>query len=131
MQTDQGFWYLASPYSNYAGGREAAFKLAAVESARLIRAGVPVFSPIAHSHPIAEHGGIDPLDHDVWLPLDTPMMDAARGLIVLTAEGWNKSRGVLYEINVFWHTRKPMRVMSPGELPSWIALDVLVSSRAI
>ena len=45
------FWYLASPYSKYPEGTQAAFEMACWQAGLLIRAGVPVFSPIAHSHP--------------------------------------------------------------------------------
>ena len=51
-------------------------------AAVLIRQGIRVYSPIAHTHPIAIHGGIDPLDHKIWLPADAPFMHGAVGLIV-------------------------------------------------
>lgn len=52
----------------------------------LIRAGVPVFSPIVHSHPVADVCGIDPLSHEIWLPAEAPMRYAAKGVIELRAE---------------------------------------------
>ena len=60
-------WYLASPYSLYAQGTETAFKEACRAAAELIRRGIVVFCPIAHSHVIAEHGHLDALDHRLWL----------------------------------------------------------------
>lgn len=76
------FWYLASTYSVHPNGLQKAFLDACEFTAILIKAGVPVFSPIAHSHPVAIHGGIDPYSHDIWLPADKPLMDAAGGIIV-------------------------------------------------
>ena len=54
------FWYLATPYVKFPGGLAAAFVAACEQYALLIRAGVPAFCPIAHSHGAAVHGGIDP-----------------------------------------------------------------------
>lgn len=111
------YWYLGSPYSKYPGGLDAAHKAVCENAALLIRAGIPVFSPIAHSHSIARAGGMDPLDHSIWLPADKPMMDAAEGLIVLKLSGWSRSFGLAHEITVFADARKPVFYMVDGILP--------------
>jgi nucleoside 2-deoxyribosyltransferase len=114
---DNRFWYLASPYSRFRDGREAAYKAACHAAAVLARAGVPVFSPIAHSHGIAENGGINPVDHSIWLPADRPFMDAAKGIIVLKLAGWQTSVGVNHEIGYFARDGKPVIYMEPGVVP--------------
>lgn len=106
------YWYLATPYSRYPLGRRAAFEMACRVAAHLLRAGVPVFSPIAHSHPIAERGDIDPADHAFWMRADRPMMEAARGLIVFKAVGYLESRGVQQEMATFLAAGKPILFMS-------------------
>lgn len=111
------YYYLATPYSKYEGGLEAAFIMAAKQTALLMQAGIPVFSPIAHTHPIAIHGGIDPLDYTVWQPVDQPMMDAATGLIVVCAPGWRESKGVAYEIEDFKLAGKPVFYMEMNVVP--------------
>jgi hypothetical protein len=78
---------------------------------------VPVFSPIAHSHPIALHGKVDPLDHGIWLKADAPMMEAAAGMIVYRDTGWAESRGVQFEISAFMAMGKPILYLDPGEIP--------------
>lgn len=113
-----GFYYLATPYSKYSAGLDSAFKLACWQTGLLIRAGVPVFSPIAHTHPIAQACRMDPLDHAVWMPADAPMMNAARGLIVCMAEGWDISYGVGFEIEAFRKAGKPIIYMRVGEVPA-------------
>jgi hypothetical protein len=112
------FHYLASPYSAHPDGMEHAYRDACAAAALLIRAGVPVFSPIAHSHGIAEIGGIDPASHAIWLPADAPMMRAAMGLIVLQLPGWDMSIGVAAEIAEFRLAGKPVRYMTPGVVPA-------------
>ena len=111
-------WYLATPYSKYPGALEAAFELACDTAGILIRANVPVFSPIAHSHPIARVCGMDPLDHRIWLPADAPMMAAATGLILLRAESWEQSYGMRVERDAFDAACKPIVWMDPGVLPA-------------
>jgi hypothetical protein len=112
-----GFWYLATPYSKYPLGIEQAFIDACKETALLLRAGVPIFSPIAYTHPIAIHGEINPLDHEVWLPADKPMMDAACGLIVCQMDTWDQSYGIGVEIQTFKVAKKPVIYMTPGIVP--------------
>lgn len=105
------FFYLATPYSKYPGGIDAAFEEACKATASLIRKGLRVYSPIAHTHPVAKYGGIDPYSHDIWLPADKPFMDAACGLIVCKMSGWQESRGLLHEVEVFTIANKPVLYM--------------------
>lgn len=111
MRAMGGYWYLASPYSKYPDGMKAAFRLACGAAAWLVLHGLPVFCPIAHSHPVAEYGGISPADHEIWLPADAPLMAAATGLIVLMLPTWEDSVGVAFELNHFTLDAKPVRYM--------------------
>lgn len=111
------FYYLATPYSKYPAGIDAAFRDACLNAALLIRAGIPVFSPIAHTHPIAMEGEIDPFDHSVWLEADKAFMDAAKAIIVCQMEGWETSYGVRVEIEEFQQAGKPVYYMTEGVLP--------------
>lgn len=115
--------YLATPYSKYEGGITIAYIAASKLAARLIVAGLKVYSPIAHTHPIAIHGGIDPLDHSIWLPFDGAMMDKSAALLVAMMPGWQDSKGITHEIGVFADAKKPIFFLSPIDLsiapPGW------------
>lgn len=100
--------YVGTPYTRYRGGIEAAFREACKVTARLVAAGVNVYSPIAHTHPIAIHGGLDPLDLTLWLDFDAAMMMKADGMIVARLDGWKESSGVRHEIEVFQTAGKPV-----------------------
>ena len=106
-----GYWYLASPYSKYPQGLEAAFIEVSKAAAQLIKQGVRIYCPISHSHPIAIYGKIDPLDHSLWLAADKPFMDGARGLIVLKMDTWENSFGIGVEIEAFKAAGKPIQYM--------------------
>lgn len=108
--------YVGTPYSKWADGLDAAFVEAAKLTARLMQAGLKVYSPIAHTHPLAIYGNIDPLNHDIWLPFDGAMMDKADAMIVAMMAGWETSKGVRHEIQVFTEAGKPVFFMSPDDL---------------
>ena len=108
MRRVDGYWYLATPYSKFPGGLEAAFAAAADLAAKLIALQVPVYSPIAHTHPIALVGGLDPLDHSIWLPADRPLMAAAHGLLVAALPSWEESFGIAQEIADFQRRYRPI-----------------------
>ena len=105
-------FYLATPYSRYEYGRERAFVEACKAAAILLKRGLFVFSPVAHSHPIAEHGGIDPLCHQTWMPLDLAMLDECAGLLVIMMPGWKESIGVQREIAHAIETEKSVCYLS-------------------
>lgn len=114
------FWYLATPYSKYINGPSAAFNLATSLTAMLVRKRVPVFCPIAHTHHVATWlKPADRIDHDLWMRADAPMMEAASGLIVVTAESWENSKGMREEIKRFLAMGKPVIYWAPDcNIPS-------------
>jgi len=105
-------YYLATPYSSYSQGLDAAFEEACKATAELIRRGMAVFSPIAHSHYVAKLGNLDLLDHKIWLPLDLVVLRACDVLIVLKMPGWQESHGVSQEIKYAEELCKPVIYMT-------------------
>lgn len=111
----KGYWYIGSPYSKYPGGLVEAFKRVCRVTGRFAQAGVPAYSPIAHTHPIAAEGALDPHDHSIWLPFDGPLMEAARGLVVVMMDGWQDSIGLQFEIDHFKRAGKPVMFIDEGD----------------
>jgi hypothetical protein len=105
--------YLATPYSQYAAGIEAAFADAARLASRLVGMGITVYSPVVHGHPLSIHGGLEPRDHDLWLALDRPMMVRCDVLIVAQLPGWQESEGIAAEVDAFLHAGKPIYDLDP------------------
>jgi hypothetical protein len=112
-----GYWYLATPYSDYPGGHQAACEMACEQAALLIAAGVDVFCPIAHSHPIAEHGNLDKVDPELWRRVDKPFVEAAKGCIYLEDPASLASKGMHNELIEFVKAGKPVVFMQPGVVP--------------
>ena len=114
------FWYLATPYSKYPHGRQDAFHMACEQAGLLTNAGIVVFSPIAHSHPLVEYGGVKGTDFAAWERFDKAMIAASQGCIVCMATGWQESDGMEKEIALFKEARKPVVYMIPGKIPNAI-----------
>jgi Domain of unknown function (DUF1937) len=112
----QTLGYLATPYTKFPNGIEQAFIAAAKLTARLLRMGLQVYSPIAHTHPVGIYGGIDPLDLSIWLPFDEAMLRACDVLIVAHMESWETSKGIAHEIDFFTRAGKPIFDLDPLSL---------------
>jgi len=111
------FWYLATVYTSHPDGFERAFIEASENAALLVRHGLPIFCPIAHTHPMSVHGGLPPTGHDFWMRVDEPFVEAAHGLIVCKMPNWENSRGIAHEIKKFTAARKRVVWMRPGMIP--------------
>lgn len=111
--------YLASPYSHpNAFIREQRFDEACRAAGKIMKLGHVVFSPIAHSHPIAERG-IEG-SWDFWQKQDLPILERCDALAVLELDGWKESVGVQAEIA---HAEKIGKTI--GRLdPATIAFDL-------
>jgi hypothetical protein len=108
------YWYVATPYTKFPAGLAAAHILACRLTAKLLKAGVACYSPIAHTHPIAEHGDMDKVDHELWVRADKPLLDGCGGIIVVKAESWEISRGVAHEIAEVRAAGKPLVYWDPA-----------------
>jgi hypothetical protein len=74
--------------------------------------GAHIFSPIAHSHPIALAGDL-PLEFEYWEQYDRKMLAACAELWVCTMDGWRESKGVSAEIAIASERKMPIRYIPP------------------
>jgi hypothetical protein len=92
--------YLASPYTPVAGESIQDRVDAACKAAAKLMADGPVFSPIAHSHYIADHLEESlRLDHEFWMQQDLAILRHCGRLVVLKLPGYDRSLGVKREIS--------------------------------
>ncbi len=105
--------YLASPYSHPDPAiHEQRFRVICRVSARLMAAGEIIFSPIAHTHPIALAGKL-PTGWDFWKKYDHAMLEASKKIVVVRMDGWDKSKGVIGEIEEMIRQGKPVEYIDP------------------
>ncbi|WP_293857168.1 DUF1937 family protein [uncultured Alsobacter sp.] len=109
----QGFVYLATPYTKYPSGHVAAYLAASRVAGELVNQNIRVFCPVAHSHPVAVHGGVDPAAYDIWTYQNAAFLDLAHTLVVAKLPSWKLSRGVDEEIEAFIQAGKPVILTNP------------------
>ena len=110
------FLYMAGPYSLYPAGIEQAFIDHCRIAAELVRDGVHVYSPVAHTHPIAVHGDIEPLNHEFWMKFNRAAMKVSKALVIVELPGWEESVGVEQERLAFARMGKPIYYLDPDSL---------------
>ena len=93
--------YLALPYSDPDQRvRQYRFEVANRWAAKLMdEMGWVIFSPISHSHPIAEAGGL-PRCFAFWEPFDRAYLSVSCMLVVIKLDEWEQSVGVQSEIEM-------------------------------
>src|SRR5271157_2943825 len=116
--------YLGSPYSHDDPAVvEKRFQAVCRYAASLMRIGVKVFSPIAHTHPIAQYDL--PKGWDFWQQYDEAFLERCDAMIVLMLDGYRESKGLRGETEymrkhgkpIEWHTEDGRCVMTEGGKP--------------
>ena len=96
-----GLIYLASPYSHPDPEvRLYRARMAAQATTALIRQGLVVHSPIAHSVGLLQLTNVD-LGHEfaAWERQDLGVIAAATSIVVLMLPGWERSVGIRRELD--------------------------------
>lgn len=92
--------YLASPYSHpEAEVMERRFNQVCYVAGAMMASGELVYSPIAHTHPIAVRCEL-PRGWDFWERFDRRMLSASSRLLVVKMSGWEESKGIAGEIAI-------------------------------
>jgi hypothetical protein len=89
---------------------EQRFDAACRFAGQLMSQGHVVFSPIAHTHPIAVRCEL-PRGWDFWERFDREFVLSARKLVVLMLDGWDSSKGVAAEIAIAMEAGIPIEYM--------------------
>ncbi len=106
--------YLASPYSHKNEKvMEHRFLAVCRKASQLMREGKIVFSPIAHTHPIAQFGL--PKGWEYWREFDKFFLSVSEELYVYKLEGWQISTGVTGEIFLAKDLCIPITYLEAGE----------------
>jgi len=118
--------YLASPYSAEGETKlrleKERFEQVSVVASELFRRGTHVFSPIAHSHPIKEIGGMLPGSFSFWETYCRRTLLMCDTLTICQLDGWQDSVGVKAETELAKKFGKPIRKLDPAPiLAKWKA----------
>ena len=110
--------YLASPYSDEDPEiMEFRFQAVCEAASKLMLKGINVFSPIAHTHPIAQYGL--PKGFDFWERYDEWFLQHCNEMLILLIDGWGSSKGIHEERKIMNQLGKPVRFVTvDGEIKS-------------
>lgn len=103
-------YYLASPYSGPEAEMFDRHRWVCEAAALLATRGTLTYSPIAHSHAVAQVGGLSG-SWEMWRDFDLSMIDRTDGLLVLMLPGWERSVGVEAEIRHARATNKSVQYL--------------------
>lgn len=121
---DKPLIYLASPYTHPLQIiMNSRFDLVVEAAAGLVKQGHLVFSPIAHSHPMAEYGVKTSFED--WVEFDFRMLEACDELWVLKIAGHRESIGVAAEIEDALQSNKPVKFITFEEAVNETAEELL------
>jgi hypothetical protein len=123
--------YIAAPYSHRSAKvREMRFREANRISAGLIDAGILIFSPISHTHPIALAGKL-PLGWNFWERYNRAYLVVCRAMVVLRMNGWQESKGVAAEMKIMDELARPVYHLDPYNADQFRTLVAKISQSPI
>ncbi len=109
--------YVATAYTLYPAGRDAAAAEAERVTSELMLEGVPAYSPIAHSHAVAKRNPDIPInDPEFWYLQNLPRMKAADAMVLVEMLGWENSVGIAMELEYFRDAGKPVHRLNPSTM---------------
>ena len=108
--------YLACPYSHPDEAvRRQRYHHACRAAAKLMKAGIVVFSPLANSVSAIELGGLE-LEHQEFMAIDLPILRRCDEVLVLALDGWQQSRGIQQEFGEAIVLQKPVTMINEDEI---------------
>ena len=94
MEQFDSYFFVASPYTHPDPAvPHMRYVDALVFSAGCLKAGIPVFSPIVYTHPLALQHDL-PDTYPFWRTLSRNMIKPSHGLIIYMLDGWRTSTGL-------------------------------------
>src|SRR5574341_1554811 len=101
IMQDEGFIYLATPYSSTDEViRKGRTILAVKHAAKLIKEGNNVFCPIAYNVGLCKYSDVPMDDSPFWMNQDKAFLKKCSKLVVVKMWGWEHSKGILEEIEL-------------------------------
>ena len=118
--TDVTRVYLACPYSDPDPEiRTSRVRAADIAAAYLMEEkGYVVFSPLTHSHAIAEYLD-NHLSHEFWLSQDASHILTCNKVIIYRIVGWDNSFGVAWEIGFATGQKISVEYLEPEVVVEW------------
>lgn len=108
----EGYWYLASPFTNYPKGHKQAWLDISLVRGKLLQRGILGYSPICETWGAVQQLKL-PGDHRFWRADNLSKMRPAVGLIMVELDSWQLSAGMTGEHSEFEQMGKPIVWCNP------------------
>lgn len=97
---EKGFYYLAVPYQGTDEEKEYRTQLSLKAATAFLRDGHYLFAPLLYINKIGDNLQLTSLEHrrSTLMPYLLEFLKVSKGLILVTAEGWDKSWGIHQEL---------------------------------
>ncbi|MDR1693617.1 MAG: DUF1937 family protein [Lactobacillaceae bacterium] len=115
---ERGYYFLANPYNGTEEEKNTRFEQTCKAAAHLLRNGVKTYSPTIHNNVIVNVSGdwTSEEKKEFLMPFSLTMLDKSQGLILLMLDGWEKSAGILKEIEYCKNNKIPVYKFAYDEL---------------
>ncbi len=108
--------YLSTPYTHSDPDEmRRRYQISCRATAKLLKAGIVTFNPLANAVPAVELGGLE-LDHDSFLKIDLEILRRSDELLILGMAEWQKSDGVRAEMFEALKLRKPITLIEESDI---------------
>jgi hypothetical protein len=111
------YYYISNPYNGTDEQKEERAQIAAAVCAKLIKMGIHAWSPIVHNHAMMKFNQFTLEERrSLILNFDFSLLKSARGMILITIDGWEQSYGVRAEIELCQKLSIPIKYLDPAQL---------------
>lgn len=109
----KGFYFLSVPYQGSEEEKKYRTELSLKVTTAFLRQGIHLFAPLLYVNKIADDLGLSSLDkrREVIMPYLFDFLRVSKGLLLLKAEGWQKSWGVQQELSLCHEVHIPVFTM--------------------
>lgn len=109
----KGFYFLSVPYQGSEEEKKYRTELSLKVTTAFLRQGIHLFAPLLYVNKIADELGLSSLEkrREVIMPYLFDFLRVSKGLLLLKAEGWQKSWGVQQELALCHEVHIPVFTM--------------------
>jgi hypothetical protein len=118
MGFEPGLYFLAVPYEGTAQEKAERYALSLKAASQFLLQGVSVFAPVIYINQIAENLNLSSSEErrSLLMPYLFDFLKVSKGLILITAEGWQDSWGVTQELSFARENNIPIYKVEPEQL---------------
>ena len=116
---EKGFYYLAGPHMGTPEQEADRIGMSLKLTVAFLTQGIYVFSPIVYSIKIAEALNFSSTEErrQVIFAYLLTFLNASKGMVLVTMEGWKKSWGVQQELKFCQENSIPIYQIDPNNIP--------------